>query len=83
MFVTNNESDFRDLASAKDLHPGLIVVPQALRELQKQRFDLVLAYIEEQAAPEGEEPAIWMMNRVVEYEEGTGQIHHDWLPQPY
>lgn len=82
VFVTNNESDFRDLASAEDFHPGLIVVPQALRELHKQRFDLVLAHIEKQAALEGEEPAIWMMNRVVEYEESTGQIHHDWLPQP-
>lgn len=80
VFVTNNEADFRSLAEAEQFHPGLIIFPQALREIQKERFGRVITYIEQQADIEDEAEELWMMNRVVEYEEATDEIHHDWLP---
>ena len=79
-FVTNNEGDFRELAELEQLHPGLIFLPQSMREVQQQWFDRVLAYIEEHADEEDEPPGDWMVMRLVVYHEDD-TITHAWLPQ--
>lgn len=80
VFVTNNESDFRELADQEQLHPGLIIIPQETRQQQCQWFEDILAYVEANAASDGEDAGIWMINRVVEYDEDTATIDHAFLP---
>ena len=82
VFVTNDESDFRELADQEQLHPGLIILPQHTREQQRIWFDEILDYIENHAAADGEDIGIWMVNRVVAYDEEAGTIYHTWLPRP-
>ena len=82
VFVTNDESDFRELAEEEQLHPGLIILPQHTREQQCAWFEEILAYVEDQAAEDGEDAGIWMINRVVEYDEEAATVRHAWLPQP-
>lgn len=66
IFVTNNEGDFRALCEASGAHPGLIVLPQSLRDDQRSLFRNVIDYIERQAGATGEAPRDFMVNRVVE-----------------
>ena len=45
-FVTNNARDFRKLYSRQDVHAGLIIiVPQVVPALQRERFALILQEI--------------------------------------
>lgn len=78
-FVTNNESDFLGIVAEEELHAGLIVMPQGLRDEQCANFGRILDYIYERALADGEDEGIWMTNRVVEMSEGNG-IQHYWLP---
>ena len=80
IFVTNNEQDFRTLAGLEQLHPGLILMPQARRGTQQDRFNEIIAFIEDQAAADGEAPGDWMVMRLVQYVEPDNHISHGWLP---
>ncbi len=80
VFVTNNESDFVSLSRSVDLHTGLLILPQtASREEAWPLLDVALDYIEEQAREAGEEASDWMLNKLVEVDEG-GSARHAYLP---
>jgi hypothetical protein len=42
--VTENAEDFRKLAAAVDLHPGLIILPSIARLEAQRLMDLVIDY---------------------------------------
>jgi hypothetical protein len=65
-FVTNNHADFRGLCASAELHAGLVVLPQGLRDDQRRWLGQAIAHIERRATESGEPPADWMLNRVVE-----------------
>lgn len=69
VFVTNNESDFIALCEEAQLHPGLIVMPQSLRDRQAHDLRAILDYLEARSSAEGQPPRSFMLNRVVEMEE--------------
>jgi predicted nuclease of predicted toxin-antitoxin system len=50
VFITNNEIDFRKLAAAEGLHPGLIILPQGRVDQQQASLHSVIDYIERHAA---------------------------------
>ena len=80
VFATNNESDFVALSRSVDLHTGLLILPQtASREEAWPLLDAALDYIEEQADTAGEPASEWMLNKLVEVDEG-GSSHHAELP---
>lgn len=82
VLVTNNERDFRTLASEAELHPGLIVLPQGKVAQQQRWFDAVITHIEAQAEDAGEPAADWMICRVVDYDDTDDSVGHGWLPDP-
>jgi predicted nuclease of predicted toxin-antitoxin system len=82
VFITNNEKDFRDLASEAQLHPGLVILPQSTVAKQRQSLDEVITYIEAQAAKDDESPADWMVCRIVAHDGAGEGISHAWLPEP-
>ena len=43
--VTENASDFRDLAARVDMHPGIIVLPSVTRDEARRLMKLVVAYL--------------------------------------
>jgi len=82
VFITNNEVDFRKLAAAEGLHPGLIILPQGRVDQQQAWLHAVIDEIERRAAGDGEEPWAWMMGRIVTYDDGDGTVSWEWLPDP-
>jgi predicted nuclease of predicted toxin-antitoxin system len=81
VFITNNEIDFRKLAAAEGLHPGLIILPQGRVNQQQALLHAVIDYIERHAACDGEEPWAWMMCRIV-VDDGDDNMSWEWLPDP-
>lgn len=81
VLITNNELDFRRLARAQALHPGLIVLPQGRAEQQRAWLEAALDFIEEHAGEGGEEPWAWMVCRIVLYEYERGSISWEWIPE--
>lgn len=80
VFVTNNEADFRRLCRSVDLHTGLVLLPQAAtRSRQGALFHAALDYIRRHARADGESEADWMLNRLVEIDDG-GEGSHEDLP---
>lgn len=47
IIVTENADDFRKLAGAVDLHPGLIILPSVARAEAQRLMDLVIAHLME------------------------------------
>lgn len=82
VFITNNEVDFRKLAAAEGLHPGLIILPQGRVADQCAWMGMVIDFIEAQAAQDDEEPWAWMVCRIVVYDDQTHTISWEWLPDP-
>jgi predicted nuclease of predicted toxin-antitoxin system len=82
VLITNNELDFRKLAAAEGLHPGLIILPQGRADQQRASLHVVLDFIEAHAADEGEEPWAWMVSRVVVYDDGNRSAAWEWIPDP-
>lgn len=80
VFVTNNEKDFRELAAASQLHPGLIVLPQGTVAQQQAWFDTTFSYVEARAAEDAESSADWMVCRIVTYDDRDHANRHGWLP---
>jgi hypothetical protein len=80
VFITNNEIDFRKLAAAEGLHPGLIILPQGRVDEQQAWLHSVIDQIERHAADDGEEPWAWMMGRIVIYDDGDDTTSWEWLP---
>jgi len=62
IIVTENADDFRKLAGAVDLHPGLIILPSVARAEAQRLMDLVIAYLIE---TEGERPQDLLVNSVL------------------
>ncbi len=80
VFTTNNEVDFVALYRHVDLHPGLLILPQAeTREALWPLLEAALDYIERHAKTQGETAAEWMMNKRVEIDP-SGIATHDDLP---
>jgi hypothetical protein len=82
VFVTNNEADFVTLSERAEIHGGLVVLPQRLREDQFRLFHEALSHIETRAKAAGEAPSDWMLNRVVEVDEETEAVADHALPGP-
>jgi predicted nuclease of predicted toxin-antitoxin system len=82
VFITNNEIDFRKLAAAEGLHPGLIILPQGRVDQQQAWLHTAIDEIERWAAGDGEEPWAWMMGRIVVYEDTDDAVSWEWLPDP-
>ncbi len=80
VFVTNNHADFVGLCTNAELHTGLIVLPQRPRDAQLPLFSDAIRYIEHHAAQASEAPADWMLNRVVEVDDGSGVCRDMPLP---
>lgn len=80
VFITNNELDFRRLATAQGLHPGLIVLPQGRADEQRAWLDTVIDFIEGHAVAEGEESWAWMICRIVIYNDANHSISSEWIP---
>lgn len=78
IFVTNNQRDFLELAERDGLHPGLIVLPQRLREDQPPTLDAVLDYVELHSQQTKTPAAVWMTNRVVEYHDDDTISTGEW-----
>jgi predicted nuclease of predicted toxin-antitoxin system len=66
VLVSENEGDFRTLCASAGVHPGLIVLPSTTREEEHRLLDLCLVHIEAAASRASEQPADYMLNRVVE-----------------
>jgi predicted nuclease of predicted toxin-antitoxin system len=81
VFVTNNETDFVNLARQAELHPGLVSIPQSAVVRRRRTFDAVIRYIEDQATTSDESAADWMVCRLVVADEHAA-IRHAWLPEP-
>jgi hypothetical protein len=80
VFVTNNHADFIGLCSNAELHTGLVVLPQRPRDAQLPLFSDAISHIEQQADRAGEAPADWMLNRVVEVDDESGECTDASLP---
>jgi predicted nuclease of predicted toxin-antitoxin system len=59
VLVTNNEVDFRKLAVAHELQPGLVILPQGRADRQRAWLASVIDFIEARSAEDGEEPWAW------------------------
>lgn len=82
IFITNNEKDFRKLARAQGLHPGVVILPSGgSPEQQRGWLDSVITDIEQNAAVAGEPTEDWMVCRVVIYDDSTGTTTWEWLPE--
>lgn len=66
VLVTNNAGDFLKLATDRGIHPGLIFLEQGSVTAEQRWLEAALAQIETVSAAAGEEPATFMVNRVVE-----------------
>jgi predicted nuclease of predicted toxin-antitoxin system len=62
IIVTENADDFRKLAGAVDLHPGLIILPSVARAEAQHLMDLAIAHLIE---TEGERPQDLLVNSVL------------------
>jgi predicted nuclease of predicted toxin-antitoxin system len=80
VLVTDNASDFRPMYARDDVHPGLVVVPATVRrERQQALARAVIAFIEDCGGRAGEEPADFMVNKLVAIDE-QGQCSLQDLP---
>ena len=61
VLVTENARDFRGLVSARDVHPGLIILPSAGRARSEALLRAAIAYLSERG-----DPMDVMVNRVLE-----------------
>jgi len=82
VLVTNNEVDFRKLAVAYGLHPGLVILPQGRADQQRSWLGLVIDFIEARSEEDGEEPWAWMTCRVVIFDDAVEETRAAWLPDP-
>jgi predicted nuclease of predicted toxin-antitoxin system len=78
--VTVNAGDFRQLAEHSGLHPGLVTMPSVAGERQRELMAAAITRIEELAADAREEPAGYMINRVLEFEANDSWSIYD-LPE--
>lgn len=74
--VTENADDFRKLAGAVELHPGLIILPSVARVEAQRLMDLAIAHIME---ANGERPQDLLVNSVLTITV-DGHIRIDPLP---
>jgi predicted nuclease of predicted toxin-antitoxin system len=79
VLVTENAGDFRALCAAAGVHPGLIVIPSSAGARQRDLLGACLDRIEVAANAAGNEPADYMLNRVVEID-ANRTIHDAPLP---
>jgi predicted nuclease of predicted toxin-antitoxin system len=75
ILVTNNATDFLDLAEEAGLHPRLVVMPLAAKSQEQVWMAAAIGSIEAEAKAASQEPAATMINRVLEIDE-TGQCSH-------
>lgn len=74
--VTVNAGDFRQLAEHNGLHAGLVTMPSARGERQRELMAAAITAVLDLAAAAGEEPAAFMINRVLEVEaDGTWAVY--------
>jgi predicted nuclease of predicted toxin-antitoxin system len=73
VLVTDNASDFRPMFARDAIHPGLVVMPGTVgRDAQKALLGAAIGYIVDLARDAGEEPADFMVNKLVEIDaDGT------------
>lgn len=76
VIVTHNIGDFRKLIGRVELHPGLILLNESSRAGSIAQMEQVLDYV---AGRSGDDPAGWMVNRVVEVLP-DGRIADEMLP---
>ncbi len=72
-----DDGDPKGLAEAEGLHPGLIFLDAQGYDHMLTLATVGLDYIEQQAAEEGEEPAAFMVNKVVEVAHDGTCRHYD------
>jgi predicted nuclease of predicted toxin-antitoxin system len=78
--VTVNAGDFRQLAEHNGLHAGLITMPSVAGERQRELMAVAIEVIQELSVHAGEDPASYMINRVLELEaDGSWSIYN--LPE--
>jgi hypothetical protein len=80
VFVTNNHADFMGLCANAELHTGLVVLPQRPRDAQLPLFSDAIAHILHRASQDHEAPGDWMLNRVVEVDEQSGEVRDTPIP---
>jgi predicted nuclease of predicted toxin-antitoxin system len=73
IIVTENADDFKKLATAVDLHPGLIILPSVARLDAQRLMDIVVAHL---VAIGGKRPEDQLVNSVLTITiDGAIQIH--------
>jgi hypothetical protein len=63
-----------------ELHTGLVVLPQRPRDAQLPLFSSAIAHILHRASQDQEAPDDWMLNRVVEVDEQSGECLDTLIP---
>ena len=76
IIVTVNAVDYRRLLAKEPVHPGLILLPNGLRNRNWRLIEVALAFLELQIVP-----ADYMVNRVLEVSADEGIRPYE-LPSP-
>jgi predicted nuclease of predicted toxin-antitoxin system len=79
VLVTENAGDFRALCATAGIHPGLILLPSTTGEQQRRLFATLLEHVATSAGAANEEPADFMLDRVIEID-NDGAITMESLP---
>jgi len=70
VLVTDNAADFRPMLAREGIHPGLVVLPGTVpRDRQQALASAVIECIVELAGQAGEQPADFMINKLVEIDD--------------
>jgi predicted nuclease of predicted toxin-antitoxin system len=70
VLATDNATDFRPMLVRDGIHAGLVVIPGTVaRDRQRELASIVIDYIVGLARQAGEDPADFMVNRVVEVDQ--------------
>lgn len=78
VFATDNASDFRPMYAREEIHPGLLAVPAGdSRAHQQQLVRAAIDFITIRAAVAGEQAADFMVNKLVEVDEGGSCVASD------
>jgi predicted nuclease of predicted toxin-antitoxin system len=79
VLVTHNAGDFRKLAGATHIHPGIVIMDEVPFEDSLSLMRVVIAHVD--AVSEAQGPEDYMVNRVIEID-ASSRIRDYPLPPP-
>lgn len=78
VLVTNNAGDFLKLAKSAGLHPGLLFIELGSAQQERNWLAAGIDHIATQADAANEPPEQFMVNRVVEVDDGGACADYEW-----